>query len=35
VVERNDGTFVGITNEKTCAVSMNIGGINTCMGGSD
>ena len=33
--ERNDGTFVGITNEKSCAVSMNVGGINTCMGGSD
>jgi hypothetical protein len=33
--ERNDGTFVGITNEKSCAVSVNVGGINQCMGGSD
>ncbi|MFM8586100.1 MAG: VWA domain-containing protein [Gammaproteobacteria bacterium] len=31
--ERNDGTFVGLTNTKSCAVSMNIGGVRTCIGG--
>ncbi|MFZ9873193.1 MAG: VWA domain-containing protein [Steroidobacteraceae bacterium] len=32
--ERNDGTFVGLTNTKSCAVSMNIGGVMTCIGGN-
>lgn len=32
--ERNDGTFVGLTNTKSCAVSMNIGGVTTCVGGN-
>lgn len=32
--ERNDGTFVGLTNTKSCAVTMNIGGVTTCVGGS-
>ena len=31
--ERNDGTFVGLTNTKSCVVSMNIGGVRTCIGG--
>jgi len=31
--ERNDGTFVGLTNTKSCAVSMNLGGVMTCIGG--
>lgn len=32
--ERNDGTFVGLTNTKSCAISMNIGGVTTCVGGN-
>lgn len=32
--ERNDGTFVGLTNTKSCAFSMNVGGITTCVGGN-
>ncbi len=32
--ERNDGTFVGLTNTKSCAFSMNIGGVTTCVGGN-
>ena len=32
--ERNDGTFVGLTNTKSCAFTMNIGGVVTCVGGS-
>lgn len=32
--ERNDGTFVGLTNTKSCAFSMNIGGVMTCVGGN-
>jgi hypothetical protein len=32
--ERNDGTFVGLTNTKSCAFSMNLGGITTCVGGN-
>jgi hypothetical protein len=32
--ERNDGTFVGLTNTKSCAFSMNIGGVMTCVGGT-
>lgn len=32
--ERNDGTFVGLTNTKSCAITMNIGGVTTCVGGS-
>jgi hypothetical protein len=31
--EQNNGTFVGITREKNCAVSINIGGAQTCVGG--
>jgi hypothetical protein len=33
--ERNDGTFVGLTNVKRCRMTMNIGGISTCVGGED
>jgi hypothetical protein len=32
--ERNDGTFVGLTNVKTCSMTMVIGGVTTCVGGS-
>jgi len=32
--ERNDGTFVGLTNTKSCAFTMNIGGVTTCVGGN-
>lgn len=32
--ERNDGTFVGLTNVKTCGMTMVIGGVTTCVGGS-
>lgn len=32
--ERNDGTFVGLTNTKSCAFTMNIGGVITCVGGN-
>ena len=32
--ERNDGTFVGLTQSRRCAATINIGGINTCVGGS-
>lgn len=31
--ERNDGTFVGLTNVKTCAASVEIMGTRQCMGG--
>lgn len=31
--ERNDGTFVGLTNVRSCRMTVNIGGINTCVGG--
>ena len=31
--ERNDGTFVGLTNVRSCKMTVNIGGINTCVGG--
>jgi hypothetical protein len=34
ICERNDGTFVGLTNTKSCAFSMNLGGITTCVGGN-
>lgn len=30
--ERNDGTFVGLTNVKQCRMMMNLGGIATCVG---
>ena len=33
--ERHDGTFVGLTNVKRCRMTMNIGGISTCVGGED
>jgi hypothetical protein len=33
--EQNDGTFVGLTNVKRCRMTMNIGGISTCVGGED
>jgi hypothetical protein len=32
--ERNDGTFVGLTQLKQCRMSMNIGGVVTCVGGT-
>ena len=32
--ERNDATFVALTNTKSCAMSMNIGGVITCVGGN-
>jgi hypothetical protein len=32
--ERNDGTFVGLTNTRSCAFTMNVGGITTCVGGN-
>ncbi len=32
--DRNDGTFVGLTNVKTCGMTMVIGGVTTCVGGS-
>jgi hypothetical protein len=32
--DRNDGTFVGLTNVKTCGVTMVIGGVTTCVGGN-
>ena len=31
--ERNDGTFVGLTNVKTCAATVEIMGTRQCMGG--
>jgi hypothetical protein len=31
--ERNDGTFVGITNEKQCAATVYINGQRNCLGG--
>lgn len=31
--ERNDGTFVGITNEKICAATIDIMGTRQCVGG--
>ena len=31
MVDRNDGTFVGITNEKPCRAWLTIGGIRQCM----
>lgn len=33
--ERNDGTFVGLTNVRRCRMTMNVGGISTCVGGED
>jgi len=32
--DRNDGTFVGLTNVKTCGMTMVIGGVTTCVGGN-
>ncbi|MBU6211604.1 MAG: VWA domain-containing protein [Gammaproteobacteria bacterium] len=32
--DRNDGTFVGLTNVKTCGMTMIIGGVTTCVGGN-
>lgn len=32
--ERNDGTFVGLTNVKQCKMTLNLGGIATCVGGN-
>ena len=31
--EQNDGTFVGLTSEKSCAASISIGGTTICLGG--
>jgi hypothetical protein len=33
VCDRNDGTFVGLTNEKTCAATIDIMGTRQCVGG--
>jgi hypothetical protein len=29
--EENDGTFVGITNEKSCAARISVLGVSTCV----